>query len=111
MINNKQIVINLFIPGLGTDKREGGVDKPLSAVLILPLVGDLVGAVVSVNIGIVHQTSVESTNTFRDNPLDVVHDGVRHGVGGDVLVVVRLPEGHHTFPQRAIPLVSFKILL
>ena len=99
----------------GTLKRHEGsltsLDKscpasPLSVVLVLPLVGDLVGAVVPVSVGLVHDPGVEAADHLGDDPLDVVHDGVGVGVGGDVLVVGRLPEGDHVLPDGAVHNVS-----
>ena len=80
--------------------------SPLSVVLVLPLVGDLVGAVVPVSVGLVHDPGVEAADHLGDDPLDVVHDGVGVGVGGDVLVVGRLPEGDHVLPDGAVHNVS-----
>ena len=68
-------------------------------VLVLPLVGDLVGAVVAVSVGVIHDSSVEPSDHLGHDPLDVVHDGVGVGVGGDVLVVAALPEWKHVLPQ------------
>ena len=78
----------------------------MSVVLVLPLVGDLVGAVVPVSVGLVHDPGVEAADHLGDDPLDVVHDGVGVGVGGDVLVVGRLPEGDHVLPDGAVHNVS-----
>ena len=80
--------------------------SPLPVVLVLPLVGDLVGAVVPVSVRLVHDAGVEAADHLGDDPLDVVHDGVGVGVGGDVLVVGRLPEGDHVLPDGAIHNVS-----
>ena len=81
----------------------------MSVVLVLPLVGDLVGAVVPVSVGLVHDPGVEAADHLGDDPLDVVHDGVGVGVGGDVLVVGRLPEGDHVLPDGAVHNVSTRI--
>ena len=71
-------------------------------VLVLPLVGDLVGAVVAVSVGVIHDSSVEPGDHLGHDPLDVVHDGVGVGVRGDVLIVAALPEGKHVLPQRPV---------
>ena len=78
----------------------------MPVVLVLPLVGDLVGAVVPVSVGLVHDAGVEAADHLGDDPLDVVHDGVGVGVGGDVLVVGRLPEGDHVLPDGTVHNVS-----
>ena len=75
---------------------------PLSLVLVLPLVGDLIGAVESVSVSIIHDSGIEATDHLGDDPLDVVHDGVGVGVGGDVLVVLGLPEGDHVLPDGSL---------
>ena len=74
----------------------------MSLVLILPLVRDLIGAVIAVSVGIIHDSSIEPSNHLGDDPLDVVHDGVGVGVGSDVLVIAALPEGKHVLPQRPV---------
>ena len=74
----------------------------MSLVFILPLVRDLIGAVESICVGIIHNSSVETSNHLGDDPLDVVHDGVGVGVRGDVLVIAALPEGKHVLPQRPV---------
>ena len=97
--NNLERFGLLHLSGLGANNLQGWVDIPLPFEFILPLVRDLIRAVVTISVGIVHKSSIEPSNTLRNDPLDVVHDGVGHGVGGDVLVVARLPEGHHVLPQ------------
>ena len=72
------------------------------------MVRDFIGTVVSINVSIIHNSSVESSNHLRDDPLEVVHDGVGHGVRGDVLVVGRLPEWNHVLPDGSIYSVSEK---
>merc|ERR1719434_534963 len=99
-----------LLPGLGAGEPQCWVHEPLSLVLVLPLVRDLVGTVEPVNIGIVHHSSIEPTHHLGDDPLDVVHDGVGVGVGGDVLVVLGLPEGDHVLPDRSINSVYSKSL-
>ena len=81
----------------------------MSLVLILPLVRDLIGTVEPIGVGIVHHSSVEASHHLGHHPLDVVHDGVGVGVGGDVLVVGGLPEGDHVLPDRSINSVSENI--
>ena len=83
----------------------------MSLVLILPLVRDLIGAVIAVSVGVIHDSSIEDSNHLRDNPLDVVHDGVGVGVRGDVLVVGGLPEGDHVLPDGSINSVTRKHLI
>ena len=48
-------------------------------------------------------TCVEASNSLGHDPLEVVDDGVGHGVRGDVLAVVGSPEGHHVLPQGSVP--------
>ena len=83
----------------------------MSLVFILPLVRDLIGAVETISVGIIHDSSVETSNHLRDNPLDVVHDGVGVWVRGDVLVVGGLPEGDHVLPDGSINSVTRKIFV
>ena len=99
-----------LLPGLGAGEPQCWVHEPLSLVLVLPLVRDLVGTVEPVNIGIVHHSSIEPAHHLGDDPLDVVHDGVGVGVGGDVLVVLGLPEGDHVLPDAALHGVLAKSL-
>jgi len=97
--------------GLGAGELQSWVNIPLSLVFILPLVRDLIGAVEAICVGIIHNSSVETSNHLGDDPLDVVHDGVGVGVWGDVLVVGGLPEGDHVLPDGSINSVTRKYLI
>merc|ERR1712117_739016 len=96
--------------GLGASESQSWVNEPLSLVFVLPLVRDLIRTVVTISVGLIHNSGIETSDHLRHVPLEVIHDGVGHGVVGDILVVGGLPEGDHVLPDAAVHSVLAKSL-
>merc|ERR1712117_840911 len=88
--------------GLGASELQSWVNEPLSLVFVFPLVRYLVRTIVPISVGLIHNSGIETSDHLGHDPLEVIHDGVGHGVGGDILVVGGLPEGDHVLPDAAV---------
>merc|ERR1719402_826559 len=68
----------------------------------------------TISVGTILNSSVESTHIFRHHPLEVVDDGVAVRIRSQVLAVIRLVQGNHVLPKRAvhgIPSQSVELVL